>query len=144
MTTEYGSSESFLSRVRYKSIGNNKYTGRISYFCLETTPIDVTVQRYDSNYSYTRSHSSKLSQSVANKLVHCLTQKLSYDFRIIYLVINLFSPIVVRSHLHMCCHSIVTFGIREFCLRLFNTSHVDISDGFRKSVVDQVKSNVGI
>ena len=37
ITSAYGSSGSFVSRVRSKYIGHNKYTGRISNLCLKNT-----------------------------------------------------------------------------------------------------------
>ena len=59
-------------------------------------------------------------------------------------VINLFSPNELRSHFHICDHSIVTFGIRGFCLGVLNTSDVDSLDRFRKPVVDKLKTDVCI
>ena len=63
----YGSSGSFGSRVRSKSIGNKNYTGRRSNFRSKTTPIHGPVHKYYLNYSYSRSHFSRLPQAVAKK-----------------------------------------------------------------------------
>ena len=56
-----------------------------------------------------------------------------------YTIINGFSPNEVKIHLHICGHPVVTFGTRGLCLEFSNTSHVDILDRFRKSVVDEFK-----
>ena len=66
-----------------------------------------------------------LPQAAAKKLVYHLSQKFSYASKIIDPVINVFSPNDESSHFHICDHYIVTFGIREKCLGLSNTSHVD-------------------
>ena len=52
ITSAYGSSGPFGSRVRSKSIGHNIYTGRISTFYSKPTPIHVPVQKSDLKYSY--------------------------------------------------------------------------------------------
>ena len=65
MNAAYGSSGSSGSRVRSKYIGYNTYTGRRSNFCSNPTPIHGPVHKYDLNYSYSRSHFSRLPQSVA-------------------------------------------------------------------------------
>ena len=54
-------------------------------------------------------------------------------------VINGFSINEVKVHLHICDHSIVTFGIRVLCLGFSNTSNVDNLYRFRTSVADKVK-----
>ena len=59
MTSEYGSSGSFGSRVRSKSIDHNIYTDRRSNFLSKPTPIHVLVQKTDLDYFYSRSHFSK-------------------------------------------------------------------------------------
>ena len=46
--------------------------------------------------------------------------------------------------MHICDHTIVEFGIRENCIGLSNTSHVDSLDIFRRSVVGKVKSDICI
>ena len=51
MTSAYGSSGSFGSRVKSKSIGRNTYTGRISNICSKPTPIRGPVLRSYLNYS---------------------------------------------------------------------------------------------
>ena len=57
-------------------------------------------------------------------------------------VVNGFSPNDVSSHLHICDHSIVTFGIRGRCLGFSNTSRVDSLDRFRRTVVEKVKTYI--
>ena len=56
MTFAYGSSGSFGSIVRSKSIGHNTYTGKISNFRSKPTPINVPDHKSYLNYSYSRSH----------------------------------------------------------------------------------------
>ena len=57
-------------------------------------------------------------------------------------VINGFIPNEVTSHFQICYHPIVKFVIRGLCLGFSSTSHVDILDRFRKSVVNEVKTEV--
>ena len=71
-------------------------------------------------------------------------QKFSYASKRIDLVINVFSPNDISSHLHICEHSIITFGIIEKISGLSNTSHVYSLDRFRRSVVDKVKTDTFI
>ena len=52
MSSAYGSSGSFGSRVSSKYIGHNTYTGKRSNFCSKPTPIHGPVHKYDLNYSY--------------------------------------------------------------------------------------------
>ena len=139
MTFAYGSSGSFGSRERSKYIGNKKYTGRRSIFHSKPTPIYEPVHRSYLNYSYSRSHFSRLLQEVAKKPIYCLYQKVSYASKIIDPIINGFNPNDVSSNLQIFDHSIFTFGIREKCLGLSNTSHVDSLYRFRISVFDKVK-----
>ena len=113
MISAYGSSGSFGSRVRSKYIGHNTYTGRRSNLRSKPTPIHGPVQKSDLNYSYARSHFSRLPQAVARKLIHRLSQTVSNPSKIIDPVIHEFSPNDVSSILPICDHSIVTFGIRE-------------------------------
>ena len=77
-------------------------------------------------------------------MIYCLSEKVSNASKIIDTVINGFIPNDESSNLHICDHSIVTFGIREKKLGFSNTSHVDSLDRFRRSVVDKVKSDVCI
>ena len=51
MTSAYGSSGSFGSRVRYKSTGHDTYTGIRSNLCSKPTPIHWPLQKYDLNDS---------------------------------------------------------------------------------------------
>ena len=51
MTFAYGSPGSFRSRVRYKSIGHNTYTGRRFNFCSKPIPIHGPVHGSDLNCS---------------------------------------------------------------------------------------------
>ena len=52
------------------------------------------------------------------KKIHRLSQKVTYAYKIIYMVIDGLSPNYVSSSLHICDHSIVTIDIRENCLGL--------------------------
>ena len=70
MTSAYGSSGLFVSRVSSKSIGHNIYTGRIINFRSKPTPIHGPVQKSYLNYSYSRSHFSRLPQAVAKNLIY--------------------------------------------------------------------------
>ena len=91
MTSAYGSSGSFGSRVRYKSIGHNTFIGRRSNFRSKTTPINGPFQKYGLNYSYSINHFSSLPQGVAKNLIYIFSQKVSYAYKIIDPVINGFS-----------------------------------------------------
>ena len=92
MTSVYGSSGSFGSRVSSKYIGNNTYTGRISNFRSKPTPIHGLVHKSYFNYSYWRSYFSRLPQVGAKKLIYRLSKKVSFTSKIIDLVINESSP----------------------------------------------------
>ena len=73
MSSAYGLSGSFKSRTRSKSIGHNTYTGRRNNFRSKPTPIHGPVHKSDLNYSYSRSHFSRLPQAVAKKeFIVCL------------------------------------------------------------------------
>ena len=60
-----------------------------------------------------------------------MSQKVSYAYKIIDPVINVFSTNNESSRFHICDYSIVTFGIIEKCIGFSNTSHVDSSESFR-------------
>ena len=64
ITSAYVSSLSFGSIERSKYIGHNIYTGRRSNFHSKPTPIHGPVHKSDLNYSYSRSHFSRLPQAV--------------------------------------------------------------------------------
>ena len=144
MISAYGSSGSFGSRVRSKYIGHNTHIGRRSHLRSKPTPIHGPVHKSDLNYSYSRSHFSRLPQLVSKRIINRLSHKVSYTSKIIDLIIDGFSPNGESSHLHIRDTSIVTFGIREKCIGFSNTSRVDILDIFRRSFVDKVKSDICI
>ena len=98
----------------------------------------------DLNYSYSRSHFSRLPQSVAKNLVCCLSHKVSYASKIIDPVINVFSSNDLSSHLKFSDHWIVTFGSLEKCVVLLITSRVDSLYRLRRSVIDKVKTDTCI
>ena len=79
-----------------------------------------------------------LPQAVSKGLVNHLSQKVSYDFIIIDLVLNVFSTNKLSSHLIICDQLVISFGKRGFCLVFSNTSHVDSLDRLRKPVVGKV------
>ena len=108
------------------------------------TPIHGPVHKYDLNYSYPRSHFNQLPQQVTIKLIYRLSHKFSYASKIFDPVINEFSTDEVKIHLYICYNLIVTFGRIGFCLGFSNTSNVDILYGFRKQVVDKVKTDICI
>ena len=112
MNAAYVSSGSFLSRVSSKYIGHNIYTGRRSNLCSKTTPIHVPVHKSDLNYSYSRSHFSRLPQAVSKEIINPLSQKFSNASMNIDTDINGFIPNELKRHLHIGDHSIVNFGIR--------------------------------
>ena len=58
MNDAYVSSGSFGSRVRSKSIGHNKYTGKRSNFHSKTTPMHGPVHKYYLNFLYSIIHFS--------------------------------------------------------------------------------------
>ena len=64
MSAAYGSSGSFGLRVRPKYNGHNTYTCRRSNLYSELKLIHGTVHKSDLNYSYLRSHFSRLPQAV--------------------------------------------------------------------------------
>ena len=107
MISAYGLSECFGSIVSYKSIGHNDYRGRRINFRSKPTPIYGPVQKSDLNYSYSRSHFSRLPQVAAKKLINSLFKKVSYAYKIIDQVINGFIPNDESSNLHICDYSIV-------------------------------------
>ena len=73
-----------------------------------------------------------------------MSHKVIYASKIIDPVINEFSTNEVTSNFDMCDQSIVTFGMRGFCLGFSHTSHVDSLDMFRKSAVDKAKRYICI
>ena len=80
------------SRLRYRSIVHNTYTVTKSHLRLKPTPIHGPVHKYDLNYSYSRSHFSRLPQKVAKILINLLSQKVSNASKIIDPDIAVFSP----------------------------------------------------
>ena len=60
MTDAYGLSGLFRSRVRSNYIVHNTYTGRSSRSRSTSTKVHGPVHNYDLNYSYLRSHFSRL------------------------------------------------------------------------------------
>ena len=92
MNNAYGSSGSFGSRVSFKYIGHNIYIGRRINSHSKPTPIHGPVHKSDLNFSYSRSHFSRLKQSVYKELINHLSLKVSYDYIIIDSVINGFIP----------------------------------------------------
>ena len=96
MNAAYGSLGSFGSRVRSKYIGYNLYIGRRILKKSKPTPIHGQVYISDLNYSYSRSHFSRLPQTVAKGLINRFSHKVSYASMIIYPVINVFSPNEVK------------------------------------------------
>ena len=76
MTSENGSSGLFVSRVRSKYIWHNAYIGRRSNFRSKPAPIHGPVQKSYLNYSYSRSHFSRLPQAVAKNLYIVCLRKL--------------------------------------------------------------------
>ena len=104
MNSAYGSSRSFGSKQRSKYIGHDTYTGRRNNFRSKPTPIHGPIQKSDLNYSYSRSHFSRLPQAVAKKLIHSLSHKVSNTSNIMYPAINIFNPSYESIHLHICDH----------------------------------------
>ena len=72
------------------------------------------------------------TKKLLKNLLFVNSQKVRYASMEIDIVIIGFSPNEVKRHRQKCDNSIVTFGIRRFCLRFSNTSHVESLDGFRK------------
>ena len=104
MTSAYGSSESFGSRVRSKSIRHNTYTVRRSNFRSKQTPIHGPVHKSHLNHSYSISYFILLPQAVAKNIIYRLSQKFSYASKIINPVINRFIPNDESIHFHTCDH----------------------------------------
>ena len=65
MTSTYGLSGSFVLGVSFKSIGNDKFTIRRSYFRSKLSPVHRTVHKSYLNYSHSISHFSMLPKAVA-------------------------------------------------------------------------------
>ena len=120
----------------------NKNTGRRRNFRSKPLPIHVPVHKSELNFSYSRRHFSWLSQAVSKILIRGLSQKFSYDFMMIYPVVNGFSTNEVMSYLHIFYHSMITFVKRGFCLGFSDTSHVESLDRLRKSVVENVYNDI--
>ena len=91
------------------------------------------------DFSYLISHFSRLSQAVCKGLIKYLSRKVSYDSMVINPFINGCSPNEVKTHLHICDHSIIPFGIKGFCLVFSNTSYDDSLYSFRTTVLYQVE-----
>ena len=92
MNAAYGYSVSLILTFRSKYIRHYTYIVRRSNFCSKPTPIHGLVHKYDLNYSYSRSHFSRLPPAVAKKLIYRLSQKFCNPSKIIDPVINGFSP----------------------------------------------------
>ena len=120
--TSYGSSGSFGSIVRYEYIGHDTYTGKRSYFRSKPKPIYGPAHKSDLDYSHSRSHFCWFLQTVAKELINFLSQKISYNYIKIDQVINVFSPNEVRSHFHICDHSIVSFWYKRIIFRVLKHS----------------------
>ena len=73
-----------------------------------------------------------------------MSQKVSNASKIIDPVINGFIPNDESSYLHICDHSIFTFGIRQIYIGFSNTYNFDSLDRFRRSVVDKFKADICI
>ena len=105
----------------------------------KTTPIHVPVQN-QIWIIHTQEVTLVCYYKQLLKIIYCLSHKIIYASKIIYLYINGFSQNSESSHLHICDHSIVTLGIREKCLGLSNTSHVDSLDRFIITFADKVNT----
>ena len=92
-------------------IKNNTYTGIRSNVHSKPIPINEPVHKSDLNYSYSRISSSWLPQEVAKELINRFSRKVIYASMLIDPVMNGFSLNEVKKHLHICYHSIITFGI---------------------------------
>ena len=144
MISAYGLSGLFGFRVTSKYIGHNNYIGIRSNFRSKPTQINGPVHKSGFDYSYLRINLNRLPQAVAKNSIHCLSHKVRNASKIIDPVINVFSPNYESSHLHICYHAIVTFGIREKFIGLSNNFHDDSLDRLRISVVYKVKSDICI
>ena len=72
-------------------------------------------------------------------MINRLSQKDIYASMKVDPVINALITNEVKVHLHICDHSILTFGLRGLCLGFSNTSHVESLGRFTKTVVDTFK-----
>ena len=114
MNAGFGSSGSFGSRVRLKFIGHNTYTDRRRNFRSKPTPIHRPFHKSELNLSYSRKHVSWLPQAISKILINILSHKVSYGCMMIDPVVNGLNPTEVRRQLHICDHSITTFGKRDY------------------------------
>ena len=120
-------------KIKSKSIVRNTYTVRRINFRSKPTTINGPLHKSDLNFSYSRSHFSRLPYSVPKVLSNLLHQKFSYAYMMIDPVINRFSPNEVKIHFHICDNLIITFFTRGLYLEFSNTSRVDSLDRFRKT-----------
>ena len=90
----------------------------VEKFCSKPTPIHGPVHKYGWDFSYLRIHFSRLPHTAAKGLIDPFYQEVRYASMVIDTIINIFSRNEVKSHLHICDHSIVTIGIRGFCFGL--------------------------
>ena len=112
MNAAYGSSGSFGSRVRSKSMGYSTYTGRISNFSSNPRLIHLLVHKYYLSFSYLTIYFSPLPQAVSKGIINCLYQKVSYAYMTIDKFINIFSLNEIKFHLKCFDNSIINFCIR--------------------------------
>ena len=110
--TAYGSSGSFGSILRSKSIGHNTYTDRRSNLRSKPSQIYGPVHKIYLNYSYSRSHLRWLPHAVTKETSNCLSQKVRYNFMMIDPLINGFITNEVKIHLHIYDNPIVIFCVR--------------------------------
>ena len=77
------------------------------------------------NFSYSRSHFSRLPKAVSEGPMNCLSKKVSYSSMMIDTFINGFSPNEVRSHFHICDNLILTFEKRVLMLTFYTSLKVN-------------------
>ena len=101
MNAAYGSSGSFISRVRSKSIWHNTYTGRRLNIRSKSTAIHIPVHKFDLNYSYSISHFSRLPEAVAKEIINRMSNKVMYASIKFDPVINGFNLNEVKIQFHI-------------------------------------------
>ena len=112
MNAAYGSSGSFGSIVRSKSMGYNTYTGRIRNFSSNPSIIHVPIYKSYLSFSYLKIHFTWLSKSFSIGIIIVLHQKVSYAYTTIDKFINIVSLNEIKFHLQIFDNSIINFCIR--------------------------------
>ena len=134
MNAAFGSSQYFGSIVGSKYIAYNTYINRKRKLYSKPTPINGPVHKSKIIFSYSIRYFSFLPQTVSKIVINSFSQKVKCSYIVISPVISVFSTNEEINHLHICDHTIITFGKIVFCLGFSNTYHVDSLNSFSRLV----------